>query len=1823
LHTVGIQGPRGYVVSVPTSGALAKAELPITSADFLAVWQLGMKGKATYILNIRGGFKFVSWVDTTPAVTAGQAVSYGAGAEAALKTSGAILDPTAGVSTAPTINAVRTGESRTLMVFGSGPSGSRTISLVEFEGTTDARTLSVGTFEVKTGVGLPSTTANLLGLGYNPDTLADGKARVVTGGDQKTYLFPYAPVSTGDRLDAPQEALGHPSGLGFLSAGPADGAGKFWVVGIRGGNVEIWPLDATTGYGSAPAFTGPLGGAIWVVPAFDAYDRNRLALALYQPGKTTVVLFNGLGSGGSPVSTETPLDFTSSTAAPPFVLLPGGDGYLVGRASGTSDQLYVFATGAPSAPTLAPAGVQFGVERHQALQAEVPDQPRVSISVKSGETGDVQLGGTANFTVSRDAAGSAPVDVTYVVEGEGAADVSSAVSGSVTIPAGQREENLAVAIKAASAIDGCKNVRSFSVRLTATNVTVLTGTANRTIAVSKGCDLSVSAPGGPITPGQSGTFTISRSGADRSVAFDVSYTVVPGANATAADVSPLAGTVMIPAGSASATVAIAATSQSSSCVPQKSFDLVVTNPRDGVARSATATIAAISTGCGVTVSVISPTEPFLPGDQIKLQASGATPTQLAQARWSVVENTPSNADWPYEWLDPSPSGTPAAGAIAVLRFKGVPSGGGTRTVHCVISIAGQPDRSGDLVIHLGTFADLLRVDGPTQVKSGDATPRRFSLVWLGNAARKSTGGVNAWYANKGLLWQTDNGSTTTPAACPPSGPDECTFFVPAGTRSVKVRAAWTNPIGGVLAVELPISSVAAPDTSQTTSKVRYVPVALEAAGVGLAVYETELTLVNRGAKTAAVDLEFLGRKVTDYVGGGRQLVINGLVERMREVENFSGRVSPVKVTFKNLAPNDDVEVLARTTTPTAADSIVKKQGRAGLAYRGLKTEELFGDPAGSPSRSAKAVLVGLRGTDKIPATSVDRSNLAIVNPELAAEVRVRVSLRSGSGAELFTEEKTLSSSAPFFQYSNLASLTSGQEVAYATVQWLSGGTFTAYATPLDNKSNDGSWVFPIAGDDTQQTVALIVPVVLEVPDPENPGKFRYLSDLSAATPLGSVPLKLDYYWQEGGQPATLASTVSGQTILGRSTTPGLPPGGLVKLLRDQGTGNRPGEGNLVGAMLVSRQDGVSFSRTALLAGTKVDGYATGDPAETYGRFGIFLPAVPIESLTNLAEISVLGLRNDAEVRSNLALINPGGNAVNLKIGVFNAVDPSQPAALKDGQCRSSAGVVQLAAHAFCQVNGILQNTEPALASGYVVLERVGADTTQPFLAYGVINDNPTNDGAYLPAFLKSCSDLQIAISPDTLPKGQKGQSYGPVSLSAATAGRGYTWTQTGLPAGLTLGRTNGLLGGTPTDDAPSPGASVTILATDRVGCSAQKTYSLVIDNCPAITIAPETLNPSDVPASQQTTWQLSVTGAGAQVDWAFDGNRPDWITFDPVVAGKLSANPPASAVNHAYSFTVKVTDRASGCSATKGYNISVKSCTPPEKPAAVAAPARPCGPQQLTLSVTNADTSGDTTYRWTGSEIIGGLSGASVQVTPSSAGTFTYRVTATKNNCDASSDDLTVIVDAAEPTPVISCVPAPCPAALCQDASLSLTGTAPPAGWSGQWTVTGTTGAFSSQTSAATTFTPAAGAGGIGSAALHWTLTKPAGSVCEDKVVDQSLTVREQPVAPGNRTIACLSPLATTLDQNGAGTGLAGNAPPTGATGTWTVACASGASCPSPLPDVSSPSSETATWTAPETYLDAYDVILTWTVGYADASCPSSVYDVRVAVRVPCAAHPE
>jgi hypothetical protein len=286
---------------------------------------------------------------------------------------------------------------------------------------------------------------------------------------------------------------------------------------------------------------------------------------------------------------------------------------------------------------------------------------------------------------------------------------------------------------------------------------------------------------------------------------------------------------------------------------------------------------------------------------------------------------------------------------------------------------------------------------------------------------------------------------------------------------------------------------------------------------------------------------------------------------------------------------------------------------------------------------------------------------------------------------------------------------------------------------------------------------------------------------------------------------------------------------------------------------------------------------------------------------------------------------------------------------------------------------------------------------------GVISGNPTNAGTATaavtvtdstnPTHLTATANLAITIiAPPTitttsLPGGNAGTAYS--ATVAATGGTTpYTWSATGLPAGLGIDPATGVISGTA---AGASSGTVVVTVTDSTNpthLTATKNLSLTITG--QLTITTTSL-PNGTAGTPYPGATLAATGGTTPYTWSATG-LPSGLSIDPST-GVISGTATAAATN---TVNITVTDSTSPThlTATKGLSITITgplSITTSSLPSGVVNTAYP--------GVTLAATGGATPYTWSATGLPAGLalnaSTGAISGTPTTAGTSTVAITVT------------------------------------------------------------------------------------------------------------------------------------------------------------------------------------------------------------------------------------
>ncbi|MCZ2148812.1 MAG: Ig domain-containing protein [Bryobacterales bacterium] len=168
----------------------------------------------------------------------------------------------------------------------------------------------------------------------------------------------------------------------------------------------------------------------------------------------------------------------------------------------------------------------------------------------------------------------------------------------------------------------------------------------------------------------------------------------------------------------------------------------------------------------------------------------------------------------------------------------------------------------------------------------------------------------------------------------------------------------------------------------------------------------------------------------------------------------------------------------------------------------------------------------------------------------------------------------------------------------------------------------------------------------------------------------------------------------------------------------------------------------------------------------------------------------------------------------------------------------------------------------------------------------------------------------LSITPTSLPNGTLNVGYN-ASLAATGGETPYTWTQTGLPDGLTLDAASGAISGTPTR---ADTFTVTVTVTDKANRTATRSYAIRISS--GLSVTTSSLPPGTVGVAYSQTLQASGGAAGRT--WSATGNLPPGLTLAGAT-GIISGTPSQAG---SFSFTARVQDNQ-GNTATAPLSITV------------------------------------------------------------------------------------------------------------------------------------------------------------------------------------------------------------------------------------------------------------------------------------------------------------
>ena len=166
---------------------------------------------------------------------------------------------------------------------------------------------------------------------------------------------------------------------------------------------------------------------------------------------------------------------------------------------------------------------------------------------------------------------------------------------------------------------------------------------------------------------------------------------------------------------------------------------------------------------------------------------------------------------------------------------------------------------------------------------------------------------------------------------------------------------------------------------------------------------------------------------------------------------------------------------------------------------------------------------------------------------------------------------------------------------------------------------------------------------------------------------------------------------------------------------------------------------------------------------------------------------------------------------------------------------------------------------------------------------------------------------------------EAGAAITPFMVSAVGGTAPYTWSATGLPAGLSIDPASGEVSGTPTAAGTS---TVSVTATDGDSRHGSATFAFTVTAAPTAPVVANPGNKTATVGAVMTPFTASATGGVAPITWAATG-LPAGLSIDPA-SGEVSGTPTASGTS---TVTVTATDAGSRTGSAT-FTISVTNAPP-------------------------------------------------------------------------------------------------------------------------------------------------------------------------------------------------------------------------------------------------------------------------------------------------------
>jgi hypothetical protein len=473
-------------------------------------------------------------------------------------------------------------------------------------------------------------------------------------------------------------------------------------------------------------------------------------------------------------------------------------------------------------------------------------------------------------------------------------------------------------------------------------------------------------------------------------------------------------------------------------------------------------------------------------------------------------------------------------------------------------------------------------------------------------------------------------------------------------------------------VEVGLDEIAAPPTDG----VLVVPAVAHVVGAGGEVFQSDLSVFNPLGVGVDAELTLVP------TGGGEHLHVPVTIPPNQAVL-FEDLVSSVFGLGDTSGALRISFPAGRTLTAVSRTSAMTANGSFGQFI----PAQTFTEAASLGAGGATRVLPYLEKSEDF------RSNVGFVEV-LGLEARLELSMHDESGAVLAQRELTV----PPLRHRQVNDVFAFLQVtarSHAAIRATlkSHGRVFVYASVIDNHSSDPVYVpgltvdapHPFPGDDSHQ---LLVPAAAS-----SPGAFStvWQTDVRLVSSTASGPLEIAFV-PDSGAPSSIGT-------FSIEESGGLSVDDVVSHLGGSGSGHlwlRVEQGGILAA-----------SRT----------YTDGP----MGTFGQFIPAVG--RFVDLDRGVVLGLRSDESFRTNIGLVNPSGEAVDVSLRLVSAAGEVlgvRSLALAPDQGR--------------QLNDLQRtfNTTSTCRSCRVEYEINNTTGPESVYVWGSVIDNQTGDAIFVP-----------------------------------------------------------------------------------------------------------------------------------------------------------------------------------------------------------------------------------------------------------------------------------------------------------------------------------------------------------------------------------------------------------------------------------------------------------------------------------------------------------